>query len=413
MGEFSIVLNVIQMNMIADGLGGTDAAKKDTAIKQLTQKNAAVKGSSEFMKMRIGILLHDILKLRVDIGYCSRTGRFTATTGDLICLEYVEIDSNGSRITTYRRKLHDLINRLCDRLLSDDAYDTTLREKIMDEVVKPYLNLLEKSKFSDDVNNDNATQYATLQKSFTLDPAALQGLNADKSKRDQINTKMDAKIAVISEKMNQSKKPMRGGFSWPWSKPNPQSQSDSPTKPLFSSPPSSSVQPRAVQSPAPTAAKPLFGKDDKKKDNTMRLENMIAFLTVEPYMLISDDALTEFLSTVYNFSKKESKTTQKEVAQAAVEARAVVHTAPPPTDGQAAVSPADQAAVSPADQAAVSPADQAAVSPATGPPAADTPAGGARYRYSRKRIRKSKPATHTFNRKHKHKYKTSKYRRHY
>jgi len=401
MGEFSIVLNVIQMNMIAEGLGGAEAAKKDAAIKQLTEKNAAVKDSSEFMKMRIGILLHDILKLRIDIGYCSRTGRFTATTGDLICLEYVEIDSNGSRITTYRRKLHDLINRLCDRLLSDDAYDAVLRQKIMEKVVEPYLKLLEKSKFS----GDNATQNATLQKSFTLDPAALKGLTDDK--RTSINGKMDEKWQVLTEKVERMKKTIqRGGgdekkgfFSNLFNRNKNQPQPTSLTTPLLQSSSPSSVQPPAVQPPAP---KSFFEKrrEDKAEKIAMRLDRMIQFLMDEPYMLISDDALTTFLREVYDFSKEESKTTQKEVDQAHNAAKDVVHVVPPPA---AAIVP--PAAPSTANTNNTDTADAVAIVP-TAPPG-----GGARYRYSRKRIRKSKSAAHTSNRKHKYKYKTSKYRR--
>ena len=120
---------------------------------------------------------------------------------------------------------------------------------------------------------------------------------------------------------------------------------------------------------------------------------MIQFLMDEPYMLISDDALTEFLRDVYDFSKEESKSTQKEVAQANDVAKEVVHAdlVPPP-----AASPTANTT--------------ATTTPATPPPPGE---GGARYRYSRKRIRKSKSAAHTSNRKHKYKYKTSKYRRHY
>ena len=129
----------------------------------------------------------------------------------------------------------------------------------------------------------------------------------------------------------------------------------------------------------------------------MRLDNMIVFLKDEPYMLISDDDLTTFLRDVYDFSKEESKSTQKEVEQASVVAKNVVHIAPPlattTNTGQAAPPPA------------------ATIVPAAIVPA--PPGGGARYRYSRKRIRKSKSAAHTSNRKHKYKYKTSKYRRHY
>ena len=414
MGEFSIVLNVIQMNMIAEGLGIAESDKKAAAIKQLTEKNAAVKDSSEFMKMRIGILLHDILKLRIDIGYCSRTGTFTATTGDLICLEYVEIDSNGSRITTYRRKLHDLINRLCDRLLSDDAYDAVLRQKIMEKVVEPYLKLLEKSKFS--VSGDNATQNATLQKSFTLDPAALKGLTDEKR---TINEKMDEKIKVISEKVKRMQPSMRGGgflSAFFGSKP----QTTSLTTPLIpSSAPSPSSAPPQSQPPAPTTSKSFFEKrkDDKEQKIAMRLDRMIQFLMDEPYMLMSDDALTTFLRDVYDFSKEESKTTQKEVDQARNAAKDVVHVVPPPPaaaivppappPGAAIVPPAPP----PAPPPAASPTDNTIVQAAPAPPG--PPGGGARYRYSRKRIRKSKSAAHTSNRKHKYKYKTSKYRRHY
>jgi len=103
-GEFSIVLNILQMGLITKGFSGNK-----NAIADLTGKNNVVTQSSEYTRMLIGILLNDILKLRVDLSYCSRGNTRilnTTTKDEPICLNYQDFDGAGNQITTFRRNLH-------------------------------------------------------------------------------------------------------------------------------------------------------------------------------------------------------------------------------------------------------------------------------------------------------------------
>ena len=91
--------------------------------------------------MLIGMLLNDILKLRVDISYCSRGN----SKAEKVCLDYQDTDGAGNIVTVYRRHLHVAMLTLVEKL--DDStsvygQNTDLCDKVRKEVVKPYIEML-------------------------------------------------------------------------------------------------------------------------------------------------------------------------------------------------------------------------------------------------------------------------------
>lgn len=147
MGEFNIVLNVLQMSMIAKAINQkSEPAVLDKAITDFIMRNNEVKGSPQYKNLLIGILVNDILAIKVDFDYCLQGGSGKAST-DSICIEYTQTDDAGNFVTTYRPKLHNAILKLCEQLKNGEGYDDTLKQTIIDEVINPYIELLQKAKF--------------------------------------------------------------------------------------------------------------------------------------------------------------------------------------------------------------------------------------------------------------------------
>jgi hypothetical protein len=113
--------------------------------------------------MLIGILLNDILKLRVNVSYCTR-GSAGLTKDELVCLGYQDTDGAGNIVTTYRRQLHSMIITVSEKLRdTTSVYGQVpgLKDKVMDTVVKPYIKILEKLK-KDKNSPKDEDKYITL-----------------------------------------------------------------------------------------------------------------------------------------------------------------------------------------------------------------------------------------------------------
>ena len=158
MSEFGIILNVIQMSMITTSITGAGAtlSPKDSqseagkAATRLKETNDAVKGHTDYKKMIIGILLNDILKLRVDFSYCRRrAGVLTNTKGELVCLENLTTDGFGNKTTKYRQLLHGYMKDLVENGLKNEEYPKEgVRDEIQENVVKPYVAMLKTANYS-------------------------------------------------------------------------------------------------------------------------------------------------------------------------------------------------------------------------------------------------------------------------
>lgn len=138
MTEFNMILNVIQMGLLTS----EQPDKKDLLSKATTE----ISRSSEYRKIVIGILLNDILKLRVDFSYCNRGGGWfglTKTNEELVCLENTGSDPAGNKRFLFKEKLHEHMKKLVETLNSPNCpYDKSINEEIQVAVVEPYKKLL-------------------------------------------------------------------------------------------------------------------------------------------------------------------------------------------------------------------------------------------------------------------------------
>ena len=138
MTEFIMILNVIQMGLLTS----TDPEKKMS----LTTATLAINESTAYKKMVIGILLNDILKLKVDFSFCNRGGGvfgMTKTTDELVCLENTGVDPAGNRRSLFRERLHELILHLVKVLKNPSCpYHPEIKTEIKQSVVEPYKEML-------------------------------------------------------------------------------------------------------------------------------------------------------------------------------------------------------------------------------------------------------------------------------
>ena len=308
-GEFNIVLNILQMGLITKGFSGD---KK--AIADLTNKNHHVTQSSEYTRMLIGILLNDILKLRADLSYCSRgttTMVNTTTKDEPICLNnYQDFDGAGNQITTFRRKLHSMIITLVGRLNDSTAVYAemkSLKAKIKKEVVEPYIALLTDTKLED--TPEFKTRHF-LKPDKRIEPSHMS-MFEDK-KREELG-----KIRLIQA----------GGVNWFSRKSSEEQEKEDAAKKAAEAAKQaikeSEVRAKKLAEDNALAAKAaeaaeIAGKDDK----------ILQYLISEPYATILDVNLSTFLTNVYQFSKTESKTTEAETKDALKTAAAAAELAP-------------------------------------------------------------------------------------
>ena len=264
MGEFNIVLNVLQMSMIAKTIepGLSDELRKN-AIESFIARNNQVKNSSEYQNLLVGILVNDILAIKVDFDYCRQGGFVTGkTTTDSICLEYTQTDTAGNFVTTYRPKLHSAILKLCDQIKAGEGYDDKLKQLIIEKVINPYMILLTSAKFEKNRQEIIAT---------TLKSLNIEG-NVPLDKRIIIDTGLDKRVEYINAKLHGIQSVVtQGGGGW-----NP-------------------------------------FKSNKHTAETNAL--IIGYLVKEPTNLISNDNLAAYLEGVYIFVQSISNPTEKEKAE--------------------------------------------------------------------------------------------------
>jgi hypothetical protein len=297
-GEFSIVLNILQMGLITKGFSGNK-----NAIADLTGKNNVVTQSSEYTRMLIGILLNDILKLRVDLSYCSRGNTRilnTTTKDEPICLNYQDFDGAGNQITTFRRNLHSMMITLVDRLNDPTAAYaemSSLKQKITAALIKPYILLLKDAKL------ENTPEFKTRH---FLKPEKV----ITESHTTMFDTKKQEELNKFSKMLtdDERKKILSGGE---WKIPNifKKKSQEEKDKEEADAKAKKESENRAKELEdqnklAEKAAKEaeIAGKDDK----------ILQYLISEPYATIVDEKLSTFLTDVYQFSKTESKTTEAE-----------------------------------------------------------------------------------------------------
>ena len=342
MSEFGIILNVIQMSMITTSITGAGAsfAPKDSeseagkAATRLQKTNDAVKGHSDYKKMIIGILLNDILKLRVDFSYCRRrAGVLTNTKGELVCLENLTTDGFGNKTTKYRQLLHGYMKDLVENGLKNEEYPNLVKTEIQENVVKPYVAMLKTANYSGpDFNKrfhltENATFTGKEQQLF-------------QASRESMIKEIDSSYQGL---------PQAGG--------------------LF--------------------GKALETKPTPENDSKIKTE----YLIKSPYETITDDEIVRFLDGVNKFinsSTKPSNDEKLKVQKAAIEnAKLVMNDesilavaergAAPPTSPPAAAAAAPPPAAAPAATP-----DQVQ----GGPGQTEADVGGGK---SRKRVRRHKP----------------------
>jgi hypothetical protein len=321
MGEFSIVLNIIQMNMIVNGLG-TDDTLKVKAITSLTQKNNFIQGSDEYRQMRTGILVHDILKLRVDFHYCKQkagTGIFAVKTDDRpVCQGHI-IKENGKTFTDYRKNLHEYIKTLKTRL-KEGGYDDKTTQTISDNVLKPYLAMLRKAKWSVPSAAAAAAREKELLTLFGVPSVS------DEDKNTQ-NAALDKKIKEIEA----SQEVVQGGGG-------------------------------------------IFNFLNKNKNETTEdpIVTVKRFLTDHPYNLVTDNELADFLRIVYDYSKK-MKQTSPDTIKKALKSLAETTGNPVPVGAEDKLIAAAAAAAAAVPAAVTAPVPAPALAPAV-PVAVPAPA---------------------------------------
>jgi hypothetical protein len=336
-GEFNLVLNVLQMEYITKGFS-KDPVVSSQAITSLTDKQNHIKGSSEYMRMLIGILLNDILKLRVDLSYCSRKNIAAivkvSTKDEPICLGYQDTDGAGNIVSTYRKNLHAMILTLVKRLNDPNSvYSTSkgLKEKVEKEVIEPYTVLFEnhvKVGIPPDIITafkDSGVKLTFLNKDFFTkkfdETAAKLNSKLDEKAKQRFETKKQTELLKIKG----NKAPQGGGELFSFFKKKDTKET---SKEVASSAPTTDTA-QAPASPAPASpapASPAVETDEDKLNKLM--DGTVEYIVTEPYVTIPDKELSEFLNKVYEFSKKEGKTTEAETADAIKTAKQIADIAP-------------------------------------------------------------------------------------
>jgi hypothetical protein len=260
MTEFSMILNVIQMGLLT-----SDNSTDKTMLKTT---NELIKSSTEYRKMVIGILLNDILKLKVEYSYCNRgggIGGMTKTTDEGVCMdiENMGVDAVGNRRSRFKEKLHGLMEHLVEVLNSPTCpYPEEIKFRIKEAVVEPYIVMIK-----------NANPAIGEKNPFYL----TNGATID----SQLIT--DAKANAISKlNVTAQRKTAGGGF---------------------------------------------FGKSIDIKPSVERDKTIKEELKTRAYDFVSHEKLTEFLITVDKFVKAEndpSPTEKKEAKEIAKEVAASV-----------------------------------------------------------------------------------------
>ena len=314
MSEFSIILNVIQMNLIVDGLG-TDMAKKSAAIKSLMTKNGLIQRSSEYAQTRIGILVHEILKLRVDFMYCkskaadvkNKLDKFFITP-DVICDEHMD-KTMELPFTKYRTHLHRYIGQIIIRLQNGD-YSPEMKKSVCDNVLRPYVDMLAKCKFSVEPAPAPAPAPASSSAAREVIVAyKLESMSPDEKSEidgglETLLKQLNVDVAKIS--------PQSGGGALSFTFTNPFKRAPSLT----------SDEQKAAEDAATAAA---------AQAATVARKPYVERIKKEPYLLTTDTQISEFLNKVYEFTRQVGKTDPEVIKAAKVAAEKLIDTQEPGT----------------------------------------------------------------------------------
>jgi hypothetical protein len=326
MSEFSIILNVIQMNLIVDGLG-TDVAKKSAAIKSLMTKNGLIQRSTEYAQTRIGILVHEILKLRADFMYCkskepdvkSRLYKLDKffTTPDVICDENMD-KTMDLPFTKYRTHLQRYIDQIIIRLQNGD-YSVEMKKSICDNVLKPYVDMLAKCKFSNNpANNSSSSSSAPREVIVAYKLETMSPIEKEEIDRG-LTSLLDNLKGNVAKILPQN----GGAFGITF------------TNPLKRAP---SLTPEQQKDAADAAEKAAI---------TAR-ELYVTKIKNEPFLLTTDTQISEFLNKVYEFTRRVGKTDPAVIKAAEVAARKLIDEASTTTTTPSTTTPAPAPAPAPA-----------------------------------------------------------------
>ena len=345
MTEFNMILNVIQMTQLTDDGKPAPAATAApaapaTGIDKIKATTREIKSSTEYHKMVIGILLNDILKLRIDYSFCSRgggLGGMTKTNDELVCLENTGSDPAGNKMSLFRKNLHEQMKHLVSVLNNPNTpYPPEIKSEILKEVVEPYKIMVINSQRTDHDKED-------VIKRFFLTPNCPFLLNDNN----------DNNLAQFIQK------------EFPSTSLNPTTKGGSSNR-------------------ANQIGGGFFDRFRNTKPSRERDGQIIPFLKKYPYELVSDQSLTEFLARVNKFVKSVGTPTAEEQKKAQEVAKEIAHdTANVLVNDAAKVLPeATQEATQKATQEAV----QNLAKTTTTTPGA-TPGG--RRRFTRRRNRKN------------------------
>jgi hypothetical protein len=253
MGEFTIILNVIQMNMLVNSIDQNNE-KKDDMLKILVTNNNLITDSPEYRNMRVGILLHDILRIRIDFNFCQQSGGTIKMKDNPICSDHVLKDTQqyGVKTFNFRKLLHNGIKTLKYRLNNGD-YEDEIKTLIKSNVIENYRNLLKKII---EINPGVQNKYQIDKKyQSILDDFKIKDIK--QTDLEQIyNNLNDTTILELKELKS---KQIGGGFM------------------------------------------SLFNK----QDNTESLNSLKQYVIDHPYELITMEDLGKFFKGVYELSKKE------------------------------------------------------------------------------------------------------------
>jgi len=271
MTEFGMILNVIQMTQLTtDGNPIPEIPK--TGLDKIKKTTKEIKDSTEYRKMVIGILLNDILKLRVDYSFCNRgggLGGMTKSNDEIVCLENTGVDPAGAKYSLFRQRLHEEMKHLVSVLNNTDTpYPSEIKTEIFKEVLEPYKIMIISCQKSNGALQD-------VIKRFNLTPTAII-----------FQSKSNEMAAFIQKEFPGSSTQTAGGK-------------------------------HSTNITNQTGGEGFFSRFRDTKPSAERDMKIIEFLKQDRlYEFVSDQALNEFLARVNKFVKAANEPTPKEKEKA-------------------------------------------------------------------------------------------------
>jgi hypothetical protein len=277
MTEFNMILNVIQMTQLTDDGKPAPAAPAAvaapaTGLDKIKKTTKEIEDSTEYRKMVIGILLNDILKLRVDYSFCNRgggLGGMTKTNDEIVCLENTGVDPVGTKYSLFRQRLHEEMKHLVSVLNKKETpYPSEIKTEVFKEVLEPYKIMIISSQKSNGALQD-------VIKRFNLTPTAII-----------FQSNGNEMAAFIQKEFPDSSTQTAGGKH------------------------STNIMNQ-------TGGEWFFSRFRETKPSAERDTKIIEFLKQDRlYEFVSDQALNEFLARVNKFVKAANQPTPKEKEEA-------------------------------------------------------------------------------------------------